>query len=325
MVRWRGRKESENVEDRRSEAPGSRFPFPFPRGGGRVRFPFPRGGRVPSPGRTGGIGIIGLLVILGVMFLLGLDPRVIFQKGGLPVPGQETGQTPIEFPGTHTPPASTAGRDDSLKQFVSVILADTEEVWEKLFKERGGTYQYPKLVLFSGFTQTGCGFGQSAMGPFYCPLDQKIYLDMSFFHDLQNQLGAPGDFAQAYVIAHEIGHHVQMLAGITEKVRRAQTLAGGRGANALQVAMELQADCFAGVWAHEAHRIKSILEEGDIEEGLRAASAVGDDRIQKRTQGRVVPDSFTHGSSAQRTAWFKRGLESGRLEACATFDGALAP
>lgn len=275
---------------------------------------------MPTPGRRGGIGIVGLLVIFGIMLLLGVDPRVILSGGP-----QGSGPTQIQFPGAPAQTPATKAQNDTLKKYVSVILADTEDVWDKLFKERGASYRHPKLVLFSGVTRTGCGFGQSAMGPFYCPRDNKVYLDLTFFHELKSRFNAPGDFAQAYVIAHEVGHHVQTLVGIAQKVRRAQSRLSKRDANALQVAMELQADCFAGVWAHKADRMKGILERGDVDEGLRAASAIGDDRIQKRTQGRVVPDSFTHGTSAQRMAWFKRGLETGKVEACATFSGSLEP
>jgi len=330
MVRWRGRRKSENVEDRRGQRSGRRFPFPFPRGrsGRGMRFPIPRGGAR----RGSGIGIIGILVIIGVMLLFGIDPRMLLEGTG---PGQQTGRDTASFPKLDIPglPGSeetartrnremrrpTSGADDDLATYVSVILADTEDVWTDVFRSFGQTYRKPTLVLFSGYTNTRCGAGMAAMGPFYCPLDQKVYIDLSFYKQLRDRFGAPGDFAQAYVIAHEVGHHVQTLLGITEKVQAAKTRVSTRQANAIQVRMELQADCFAGLWANRIDREKGILEEGDIEEGLRAASAIGDDTIQRRTQGRVVPDAFTHGSSEQRMRWFRRGLQSGQVQACDTF------
>ena len=212
--------------------------------------------------------------------------------------------------------------DQRLEQFVSVILADTEDTWPKVLEPKGVRYVDPRLVLFTGATESACGFARSAVGPFYCPEDQKVYLDLSFFEDLR-RLGAPGDFAQAYVIAHEVGHHVQRLLGIEQKVRTLRTRHPAQ-ANALSVRLELQADCFAGVWANHAKREAHLIEPGDLEEGLRAAAAIGDDRLQRRGQGYVVPESFTHGSSAQRSTWFKRGLEGGGIDACDTF-GAGAP
>ncbi len=202
-------------------------------------------------------------------------------------------------------------------QFISVVLKSTEDVWTQVFSERGARYEPPVLVLFTGATQSACGVGESAMGPFYCPADRKVYLDLSFFQELADNFGAPGDFARAYVVAHEVGHHVQTLTGVSEQVAaaRAQDRASG---NALSVRQELQADCYAGVWGHYAAR-DNLLEPGDAEEGLRAAAAIGDDRLQRQSQGRVVPESFTHGSSAQRVEWLKRGLESGRMESCDTF------
>jgi uncharacterized protein len=200
------------------------------------------------------------------------------------------------------------------------VLADTEVTWSTILPKYGVTYVEPRLVLFNGIVQSECGTAQAAMGPFYCPIDQKVYLDMSFYIDLSQRFGAPGDFAQAYVIAHEIGHHVQYLLGITEKVQAARERSRQVDANALSVRMELQADCFAGLWARNAAQSRQLLEAGDVEEGLRAASAIGDDRLQRQTQGRVVPDAFTHGSSEQRVRWFRRGLEAGTLEACDTFN-----
>jgi predicted metalloprotease len=203
-----------------------------------------------------------------------------------------------------------------------VVLADTEDVWNQTFRDDlGRSYQEPRLVLFSGGVDSGCGFAQAAVGPFYCPLDQKVYIDLDFYDELQRRFGAPGDFAQAYVIAHEVGHHVQNLLGISGKVHDAQQRAGSGGANELSVRLELQADCLAGVWAHQTQRQKQVLERGDVEEALGAAAAVGDDRIQMKTQGYVVPESFTHGSAAQRVRWFKRGFESGSIDSCDTFSG----
>jgi len=336
-MRWKGRRQSDNVEDRRGQGRGG-FPFPFPgrRSGGGFRIPAGSRGR-----RGGGIGIVGLLIIFGLMLLFGVDPRMIFQGG---VPGQgpsSSGQPQIDIPGLPrfdkpggqtgsgqqaqfprvNRPAGNAQSDD-LKSFISVVLADTEDVWNNLFKRMGRTYQEPKLVLFSGAVQSRCGLGQSAMGPFYCPLDRQVYIDLTFYEELRTRFRAPGDFAQAYVVAHEIGHHVQTLFGIAEKVQQAKSRMSKRDANRVQVMMELQADCFSGVWAFHAERTKSILEPGDIEEALRAASAIGDDRIQKQTTGRVVPDSFTHGSAEQRVRWFKRGFENGDLQSCDTFNAS---
>jgi len=245
-------------------------------------------------------------VLIGMFF--GIDPTVLLQS----------------VPQTQSPPVSVErGRssavNDVQRKFVAVVLAETEDVWQGVFQRGGRTYQAPKLVLFSGAVESACGMAGSATGPFYCPSDHKVYLDLSFFEDMRTRFGASGDFAQAYVIAHEVGHHVQTLLGISRKVQELQSRASPAERNRLSVRMELQADCFAGVWAHQAHKSRQILEAGDIEEGLNAASAIGDDRIMKRTQGHVVPDAFTHGSSAQRVRWFKRGLESGNLQACDTF------
>ncbi len=220
-------------------------------------------------------------------------------------------------------PPPTA-EDDETAQFVSTVLAYTEDIWQQIFQQHAGEpYREPTLVLFSGATESSCGLGQAAMGPFYCPLDQNVYIDLSFFHDLDRRLGAPGDFAQAYVIAHEVGHHVQTLLGISQEVQaRRQRLSQGE-ANALSVRQELQADCFAGVWANRAHQMAQIIEPGDVEEALGAASAIGDDRLQRQAQGRVVPESFTHGTSEQRVRWFRRGYETGQISQCDTFSGAV--
>ncbi len=264
--------------------------------------------------RRGGIGGgIGLIVVLGLMLLFGIDPRVLLDQSGSPVQ--------VNLPGQGSPQVQgrQGGADDELGRFVAVVLADTEDAWKDIFRRAGSTYEEPKLVLFHGATRSACGTGLAQMGPFYCPLDRKVYIDLAFYSELKNRFRAPGDFAQAYVIAHEVGHHVQTLLGIAEKVERAKARAGQREANALQVRMELQADCLAGVFAKHADRTKSILEPGDVDEALNAASAIGDDQIQRRTQGYVVPDAFTHGSSAQRVRWFRRGFKSGNMRDCDTF------
>lgn len=248
----------------------------------------------------GGAGLIVAIVAM----LFGINPGdVTTDQSGVGGSGQ----------------VASSPKEEQLKDFSSVILADTEDTWPELLKPLGVQYTDPTMVLYTGGTETGCGYGQSAMGPFYCPRDGNVYLDLSFFNELDRKLGAPGDFAQAYVIAHEVGHHVQNLLGIADQVQRASMRGGKAQANALSVRMELQADCFAGIWAHHAQAKRHILEAGDIEEGLNAASQIGDDTLQRKAQGYVVPESFTHGSSAQRVQWFKRGFESGTLEACDTF------
>jgi predicted metalloprotease len=242
------------------------------------------------------------------MLFFGVDPRLLFQGG-------TTTDIPYsEAPGT-APPA-----DDEAAQFVATVLGYTEDTWRELFKQMGRTYREPTLVLFSGQVASACGYAQAAMGPFYCPADEKVYIDLSFYRELRERFGAPGDFAQAYVIAHEVGHHVQNLLGIAEQVQGVRQQVSETEANSLSVMMELQADCLAGIWAHHTERAAQILEQGDIQEGLDAAAAIGDDRLQRQTQGYVVPDAFTHGSSAQRVRWFREGLDSGDLQACDTFD-----
>ncbi|MCQ9377706.1 neutral zinc metallopeptidase [Methyloversatilis sp. XJ19-49] len=282
-------RESDNIEDRRGARSGGML-----RGGGRK------------------IGV-GTIVLALVAMYFGVDPSVVLNMGaGLP---QTSQQAPV------TPGVQATGRaeDDALARFTAQVLADTEDTWNELFRAGGKQYREPKLVLYTGGTQTACGTGQAAMGPFYCPGDERVYLDLDFYRDLQARFAAPGDFAQAYVIAHEIGHHVQHQLGIAEKVQASKQRVSEREANQLQVRMELQADCFAGIWAHHANRSRGILEQGDIEEALRAASAIGDDTLQKQAQGYVVPESFTHGSAEQRMRWFKRGLDSGEMKACDSF------
>ena len=253
-------------------------------------------------------GGIGTIVIALIAMYFGVDPSVVLNQANNMAPEQ---QTQTQF----------SPEEERLKEFMSVVLADTEDVWGDLFSRAGKTYEQPKLVLFSGAVQSGCGAAQSAMGPFYCPADRKMYLDMSFFNELSKRLDAPGDFAQAYVVAHEVGHHVQNLMGIADRVRSAQQ-GGGREANAMQVRMELQADCFAGVWAYHANKKRQILEPGDTDEALAAASGVGDDRLQQKSRGYVVPESFTHGSSAQRMRWFSTGMQQGDPAQCDTFNAA---
>ena len=248
----------------------------------------------------GGIG--GLVLLLLFSALTGQNPADIINSGE---PTETSGTTGVR-------------EDDPQAEFITVVLKDTEDTWTEVFRERGQQYQPPVLVLFTDATQSACGVGQAAMGPFYCPADQKVYLDLSFFHDLDERFGAPGDFARAYVVAHEVGHHLQTLSGLSERVAAARQQGGREQANALSVRQELQADCYAGVWGHHQAK-RGLLEPGDAEEGLRAAAAIGDDRLQKQSQGRVVPESFTHGSSEQRMMWLRRGLESGRVESCDTF------
>jgi predicted metalloprotease len=278
-------RESRNVEDRR----GMRFP-----------------GRGRGIAVGGGLGTIVLLLL--VMFLGG-DPTSILSGGGMaPTPSA------VDGGGAGRPPG-----DDAAGRFASRVLAETEDVWTPAFEQIGRRYNPPRLVLYSGITNSGCGTAQAQVGPFYCPLDQRVYLDLDFLAQMQRGLGATGDFAAAYVIAHEIGHHVQNQLGVLERVEELKRRASETQSNALQVRVELQADCLAGVWARRAQEARNILEQGDIEEGLNAAASVGDDRLQRRARGTVMPETFTHGSSAQRSRWFRQGLETGRLESCDTF------
>jgi hypothetical protein len=250
-----------------------------------------------------------LLILVAMYF--GIDPSIVINQSQAPLPGAGA---PAQ-----SEPYSASPEEMRLAEFVSVVLADTEDVWQALFREMGQSYEEPKLVLFSGAVESACGLASAAVGPFYCPMDQKVYIDLSFYSDLKNRFGAPGDFAQAYVIAHEVGHHVQNLLGIAEKVNSLRGRVSESEANRLSVMMELQADCLAGVWAHHADRARQILEAGDVEEALNAASMIGDDRMQRRSRGYVTPDSFTHGSSTQRVRWFTRGLESGDMSQCNSF------
>ena len=253
-------------------------------------------------------GGLGTLLLVVVMMLLGVDPQQLLnQLPQQPAPGQQQG------------PVETSPEEEKLKEFVATTLASTEDVWNGIFDQMGQQYREPKLVLFTGQVQSACGFAQAAMGPFYCPADSKVYIDLSFYQDLKADLGSPGDFAQAYVIAHEIGHHVQNLLGISDKVAAQRGRVSEVEYNKLSVRLELQADCLAGVWASHADRMRQVVEPGDIDEALNAASNIGDDRLQSRSQGRVVPDSFTHGSSAQRVSWFRRGFEAGEIGNCDTF------
>ena len=293
---WRGGRRSDNVEDRRGQGGGV--------GGGF---------RLPIGGRAGGIGGLGLVAVVLLGLFFGIDPSVILDSG---LVGSNSSYAPQQ---EGSPPPQSSTQPDEASQFVSAVLADTEDTWRAIFQQMGRTYQEPRLVLFSGATQSGCGFAQAASGPFYCPRDRKLYLDTSFFDEMSRRFGAPGDFAQAYVIAHEVGHHVQNLFNILPQVEAMQGQLSRTDANRVQVMVELQADCFAGIWAHYADRSRKILEAGDIEEGLGAAAAIGDDRMQKRSQGYVVPDAFTHGSSEQRVRWFKRGYQEGTPAACETF------
>ncbi len=316
---------SGNVEDRRGQGGGG---FGLPNVGER-RVNFPMGGR-------GGSGFsISTIVLLAIAyfalkFLFGIDLLAMVNGGGgmqlpggnsseyqMPDANTDVAQSPAPRP---TAPGTTDVTTDAGKQFVDNVLSSTEVVWKDVFSKMGKTYPEPNLVMFSGFVQSACGAAQSAMGPFYCPRDQKVYIDLSFYQDMKNKLGAPGDFAQAYVIAHEVGHHIQQTFGIAEKVQAARMRVTTEEGNVLQVRMELQADCLAGIWAQEASAKGAIiLEDGDIDEGLNAASAIGDDRLQKKSQGFVVPESFTHGTSEQRVRWFKQGMKAQSLQDCDTF------
>jgi predicted metalloprotease len=285
-MRWQGGRRSTNVEDQRGS------------GGGKLAIG----------------GIVGLLVVLGIALLSGADPA-----GMIDIIAGSGGSFSVD--GT-TGTVTQSAEEAELADFVSVVLADTEDTWTAIFAESAMSYERPKLVLFSGGVDSACGYAQTASGPFYCPSDQKVYIDLAFYQELKNSLGAPGDFAQAYVISHEVGHHVQNLAGTLDEVHQLQARSDEATSNRYSVMLELQADCYAGVWANHADRARNIIEEGDVEEALNAASRIGDDALQQQSRGYVVPDSFTHGSSGQRTRWFRTGLESGDTGSCDTFHAA---
>jgi predicted metalloprotease len=293
-MRWDSNRQSDNVEDRRGEDAG------------------PGGGGFGFGGRHIGIGTVVVALLAGWAF--GINPLTVLSllSGGGPLGSAPSAPAPPRQAGT--------GPRDPMVSFVSFVLRDTEDVWTDLFQRAGGTYRKPKLDIYRGAIATACGSGQTAMGPFYCPGDEKIYIDLTFYDTLRQQLGSPGDFAQAYVIAHEVGHHVQKLTGVTDRVDAARDRMSKVQANALSVRVELQADCYAGVWAYHAQAARQIIEQGDIEEALNAASHIGDDALQRQAQGRVVPETFTHGTSAQRVNWFRRGLSNGRVQDCDTFD-----
>ena len=287
-MRWKTGRRSRNIEDQR----------------GRRRK------RLPLGGKRGGIGTI---IILLAAAYFGIDPAIL--NSLLQGDSGLTGSSPQH----QNQPVPQSAESNQLADFVSVVLADTEDTWNAIFKQHGARYKEPKLVLFTDVVKSACGMGQSAMGPFYCSADQRVFIDLGFYHELKNRHNAPGDFAQAYVIAHEVGHHVQALQGISQKVHSAKAKLTKEEANALSVRLELQADCYAGIWAHHADRTRNLLETGDIEEALQAASAIGDDTLQRQAQGYVTPESFTHGSSAQRIKWFKQGLNNGDVASCDTF------
>ncbi|WP_234263728.1 KPN_02809 family neutral zinc metallopeptidase [Hydrogenophaga sp. NFH-34] len=294
-MKWENNRQSDQIEDRRASSGG------FSGAGGR---------RVG--GRGLGLGTIVIALVAGWIF--GINPLTILGAlggGGLPSSQEQVATAPA---------GSTGQPADQMGQFVAAVLGGTEDAWGSIFQKAGSQYQKPRLVLFRGATPTACGTGQAAMGPFYCPGDQKVYIDLSFYDTLRSQLGAPGDFAQAYVIAHEVGHHVQNLMGVTDQMEQMRRRVSEREYNALSVRLELQADCFAGIWANHNHQSKGVLEPGDVEEALNAAAAIGDDALQRKSQGMVVPDSFTHGTSEQRQRWFRKGLESGSVQACDTFN-----
>ena len=313
-------RESKNVEDRRGQGGGSPFP------GGRGGIQIPIGG--------GGFSFTTLLILGALMLFMGINPLDILlgpQGGGgqINMPQLPRTERPVtnerskvDIPGLpgETREAKGPAGEDEMKMFIGRVLADTEDVWHGVFKGFGQKYEEPPLVLFSGYTQTACGAGQAAMGPFYCPLDRKVYIDLAFYDQMKRQFNVSGDFAQAYVVAHEVGHHVQTILGIAEKVQELKSRSDERTANKIQVRMELQADCLAGVWANLNHQMKSRLQEGDIEEALNAATQIGDDMIQKKTTGRIVPDAFTHGTAEQRRRWFTTGLKTGKMETCDTFN-----
>jgi predicted metalloprotease len=305
---WRGRRQSDNIDDQRG---GGGLGGGLGGGPGRIRIG-------PGIGTAGGGGLSGILILVVLFFVLracGIDPMAVLT-------GDETGMQTEDQGGSGPQSGSNAGASDEMKQFVATVLAETEDTWNGIFKAQGKTYEEPRLTLFSGQIRSACGFASAASGPFYCPEDHKVYLDTNFFTLLDRQFGASGDFAQAYVIAHEVGHHVQNLIGILPKFNQMRQRMDEVQANQMSVRVELQADCFAGIWGHFTDQ-KGILEKGDVEEALNAAQQIGDDTLQRRTQGYVVPESFNHGTSAQRQAWFARGFKSGRLQDCDTFNNPI--
>ncbi|NZD61657.1 zinc metallopeptidase [Rhizobium sp. WYCCWR 11290] len=306
-MEWRGRRQSDNVEDRRGGPSGGGFG----RGGG---FNFPSGGGVRRAGGGLSIGTIIFLVVIYFVFkMMGIDLLQVLDTGGTTSgPGYEQSQSG----GTRAP------ANDEMTAFMRTVLAETEDTWQGIFQAQGQNYEEPRLVLFSGSTASACGSASSATGPFYCPGDHKLYLDTEFFQELSDRFGASGDFAEAYVVAHEVGHHVQNLLGILPKFNQARQRMSEADANKMSVRVELQADCFAGIWGKYTQQ-KGLLESGDLEEALNAAQQIGDDSLQKRSQGYVVPESFNHGTSEQRVKWFKRGFDSGQLSACDTFSGPV--
>ncbi|WP_454850064.1 KPN_02809 family neutral zinc metallopeptidase [Rhizobium binxianense] len=306
-MEWKGRRQSDNIEDRRSDPMSGGFG----RGGG---FSFPSGGGVRRGGGLSIGTIIFLVVIYFVFKAMGVDLIQVLDNSGMMTGGPSYTQSDSSNPGTQA--------NDEMTAFVRTVLAETEDTWQGIFQAQGQNYEEPRLVLFSGQTQSACGFASAATGPFYCPGDHKVYLDTDFFNELSTRFGASGDFAEAYVISHEVGHHVQNLLGILPKFNEARQRMSEAQANQMSVRVELQADCFAGIWGKYTQQ-KGILEAGDLEEALNAAQQIGDDTLQKRTQGYVVPESFNHGTSAQRVRWFKRGFDSGQLAACDTFSGPV--
>jgi predicted metalloprotease len=303
---WRGRRQSGNVQDERGTGPTDAPGDPFGRRGGL---------NIPIGSGKGGIGsIVLIIIVIVVLQFMGVDVTSLLNGGSATSPGVD--QT------TQNTPSSTPAADDDMKAFVSTMLAETEDMWNGIFKASGQTYEEPKLLLFSGAYPSACGQASAATGPFYCPNDRKIYLDMDFFREMSQRFGASGDFADAYVVAHEVGHHVQNLIGILPKFNRARQSMSESEANAMSVRVELQADCFAGIWGRFTEQ-KGMLEKGDLEEALNAAQQIGDDNLQKKSQGYVVPDSFTHGTSAQRAKWFRRGFDTGKMSACDTFNNPI--
>ncbi|WEK05233.1 MAG: zinc metallopeptidase [Candidatus Devosia phytovorans] len=311
-MKWRGRQQSSNIEDRRSQGGGGLGGLggnPFGRGGGGIRLPS-GGGR----GSRGGFGsLIGIVVVLGIIWLVtGTNPLDMLSGGGSSSSTQSNASRQVP----------TTGEEAELREFVGVVVKETEDLWTEVFEASGENYPEPRVVLFSGGTNTGCGYADSSTGPFYCPGDSQVYIDLSFYDQLRSEFGAPGDFAQAYVLAHEVGHHIQNLTGVLPEFNQRRQSMSTEEANAYSVRVELQADCYAGVWASYAGQ-EDLLDNGDIEEALNAAEQIGDDTLQKRMQGFAVPKTFNHGTSQQRKTWFERGYSSGNPSQCDTFSGSV--